>query len=301
MSNPSDAPGQIFASLHTHSRYCDGEGEIEDYARAAARAGLAAFGASGHAPLPFPCDYAMPLALLDRYRDDVRRTRDLYEGELPVFLGLELDYLPGLGAFYEREFLRRGFDYFVCSVHYVGEAGAEPWAYDESEAAFATQLAARHDGDARPIVEDYYRRIRLMVEEVRCWGLPTFVGHLDRIALWNRDDRYFSTRDKWYLDLVDQALDTIEAAGMAVELNTSGWDKPVASANPGPTILRRCAEHGIPSLLSADAHRPALVDRRFAEGRRQLEEAGIREILVPDAAGWRRVPLSGVLQDEVNQ
>ncbi|MGH2457921.1 MAG: histidinol-phosphatase [Chloroflexota bacterium] len=299
MSSPVDGPPRMFSSLHTHSRYCDGHGEIDEYARAAAQAGLAAYGASGHAPLPFACDYAMPLAALDAYRADVRRAADRYAGELPVFLGLELDYLPGLSAFYERELLRRDFDYFVCSVHYVGGDGADPWAYDESEAVFAREVAARYRGDARPIVADYYRRVRLMVEEVSTWQLPTFVGHLDRIALWNRDDRYFSTGDRWYIELVDDALDAIQKAGLAVELNTSGWDKPAGAPNPNLAILRRCARRGIASLLSADAHRPANVDRRFAEGARLLVEAGIRQVLFPDRAGWQRVDLPASAADEV--
>ena len=299
MSSPVDGPRRMFSSLHTHSRYCDGHDEIDDYARAALRAGLAAYGASGHAPLPFDCDYAMPLASLDSYRTDVRRAADRYADRLPVFLGLELDYLPGLSQFYEREFLRRGFDYFVCSVHYIGGAGSDSWAYDESEDVFARQIAARHGGDARPVVEDYYRRICLMVEEVSNWGVPAFVGHLDRVTLWNRDDRYFSTDSRWYLDLVENALDSIQRAGLAVELNTSGWDKPAAAPNPGLPILGRCAELGIPSLLSADAHRAANVDRRFADGARILNEAGIREILLPDTTGWRRVALQGTFTDEV--
>src|SRR6185312_1577868 len=111
----------------------------------------------------------------------------------------------------------------------------------------------------------------------------------------NRDDRYFSTDSRWYLDLVETALDAIQHAGIAVELNTSGWDKPAAAPNPGLSILRRCAERGIPSLLSADAHRPSNVDRRFADGARLLDEAGIRDVLLPDVTGWRRVALQGTI------
>src|SRR5262249_16832806 len=136
----SGATRAALSSLHTHSRYCDGRGEIREYAEAALAAGLGAYGASGHAPLPFPCDYAMPLASLDAYRDDVRRARDELAARLPIFLGLELDYVPGLGDFYAGELLGRGFDYFVASVHYVGEPGAPLWAYDESEDAFIREL-----------------------------------------------------------------------------------------------------------------------------------------------------------------
>lgn len=291
MSESDAERRRLLSSLHTHSHFCDGHGEIEEYARAAVAAGLGAFGASGHAPLPFECDYAMPLGSLDAYRADVRRVVAEFGDRIPVFLGIELDYLPGLGDFYRREFLERGFDYFVASVHYVAGTGIEPWAYDESEVAFAQQIVMSYGGDVRPVVQDYYRRIAEMVEEVAEWGVPCFVGHLDRITLWNRDERYFPTGDEWYGNLVDEALATIARHGLPVELNTSGWDKPVATPNPDRAILRRCAKLGIPAILSADAHRPAEVDRHFDEGLRLLQEAGITELVVPRRDGWRRVSI----------
>ena len=140
--------------MHTHSRYCDGHGEIADYAKAAVAAGLAGYGASGHAPVPFACDYAISLEKLDQYCHDVRQTARDFQDRLPVYLGLELDYLPGLADFYQRELFPRGLEYVVASVHYLGENGAEPWCYDESEARFSAEVNRRHGGDARPAVED---------------------------------------------------------------------------------------------------------------------------------------------------
>lgn len=297
LNDPDRGPRSLWSSLHTHSRFDDGHGEISEYARAAIQARLVAFGASGHAPLPFDCDYAIPLSALDAYRAEVERARRAFGKEIPILLGLELDYLPGLGDFYAREFLARGFDYFVASVHFVGEDGAKPWAYDEGESQFVREVANRHDGDARPVVEDYYRRVIQMVEEVSRWDVPAFVGHLDRIALWNRDDRYFPTDDDWYRQVVDDALAAIARSGLPVELNTSGWAKPAATPNPRLDILRRCARLGIPAILSADAHYPEHVDRDFDRGFQMLLEAGTQEIVVPEASGWRRTRLTSVDPD----
>lgn len=133
-----------------------------------------------------------------------------------------------------------------------------------------------------------------MVEEVSRWGVPAFVGHLDRIALWNRDDRFFPMDGDWYRQIVDDALAAILRSGLPVELNTSGWAKPAATPNPSLDILRRCARLGIPAILSADAHRPEHVDRDFDRGFQLLLEAGTREIVVPSTRGWTRVPLSSV-------
>lgn len=297
MDPPAQSP-RVLASLHTHSHYDDGRGEIAEYAEAARQAGLYAYGASGHAPLPFPCDYAIPLERLPAYLDDARRAREQFRDELPVLFGLELDYLPGLNDFYADEIRDRSFDYFVASVHYVGEPGAEPWAYDEKAEVFDRQVQARHGGNARPVVEDYYRRIVQMVEEVSTWDQPTIVGHLDRIALWNRGDRYFPTDSPWYERLVDEALDAIAARDLVLELNTSGWIKAARAPNPGLPILRRAAARGIRPIVSADAHQPANVNLRFDDAVRLLAEAGFSELVVPDPSGWRRAPLPPVPKGE---
>lgn len=288
MARPLSARSPL-SSIHTHSRYCDGLGDVREYAAAAEAAGLSAFGASGHAPLPFPCEYAMPLAALDAYCRDVRALE--CGASPPVLLGLELDYLPGLSDFYRREFRSRGFDYFVASVHYVGIPDEPPWAYDESDAAFRRDVEQRHRGDARPVVEDYFRRVCRMAEEVGTWDLPIVVGHLDRIAMWNHDDRYFPTDGAWYHDLVERALEAIARAGCVLEINTSGWAKPAARPNPDLAILARARARGIPAIVSSDAHRPADVALRYDDAVDVLRSAGYAEITVPGRAGWMQLPL----------
>lgn len=287
----SSVPARGLASLHTHSRYCDGKGEIEEYVVAAIGAGLDAFGASGHAPVPFPCDYAMSLTALDSYQAEVRRVAAIYGECIPVLLGIELDYLPGLSDFYAREFFPRGFDYLVSSVHYVGEPGALPWCYDESETVFAAEIQRRHAGDVRPVLEDYYRRVCQMVAEASTWDLPVIVGHLDRVSMWNRDGCYFSTVAPWYVALVDRALDAISRSRCVLELNASGWDKHAATPNPSPDILSRALARDIPVIISADAHRPGNVARNYDQAVDLLREVGYKSLMFPRARGWLAVAL----------
>lgn len=282
--------------MHTHSHYCDGHGEIMDYAEAALAAGLTAYGASGHAPVPFDCEYAVPLDRLAAYCADVRAAARELAGRLPIFLGLELDYLPGLDGFFRDALFSRGLDYVVASVHYVGEAGAEPWCYDSKEQHFASEITRRHRGDARPVIEDYYRRISRLAAEAPNWGLPVIVGHLDRVALWNADDKYFPTDNAWYYDLVDSALDAIKANGLVLEINTSGWYKPLGHANPDLPILRRAADREIPVIVSADAHYPEHVARDFSRALAVLGQAGFTEIVVP-AEVWQARPFAWRSED----
>jgi histidinol-phosphatase (PHP family) len=280
------------SSLHTHSRFCDGHGELEEYVVAARDAGLAYYGASGHAPLPFACDYAIPLANLDLYVAEVRRLQAAYRGRVPVLLGLELDYLPGLTDFYARELFSRGLEYVVASVHYVGEPGVAPWVYDESEERFAAEIQQRHGGNARPAIEDYFRRIVRMVGEAADWPVPVIVGHLDRISIWNRGEKYFAVESDWYQAAVDAALDAIAESRCVLELNASGWNKTNETCNPSPAILRRAAARGIPVIVSADAHRPQNVNQHYDRALGVLREAGFQSLVYPIEGGWESTRLA---------
>jgi len=176
-------------------------------------------------------------------------------------------------------------------VHFVGEPGAAPWVYDQSDERFAREIQTRHRGDARPAVEDYFRRVRAMVDEARDWKVPVVVGHLDRIALWNRADQYFSTSSDWYGQAVADTLATIASSPCIVELNTSGWNKLAAVPNPSPGILKGIADAKIPVIVSADAHWPANVAQHFDRGTALLRAAGFESIVVPAPRGWSRAPL----------
>jgi histidinol-phosphatase (PHP family) len=287
----ADELRRVLSSLHTHSRYCDGSGEPEDYVRAAADRGLAAVGLSAHSPLPFERDCAMPLSSLAAYRAEGHRLRRAYADTIPCLLGLEIDYVPGLTGFYEAELVRLGFDFFVASVHFVGGPGGGLWNYDDTEELFAAEIDRRFGGDPWPLIENYYRRVGAMVKDVRRWGLPVIVGHLDRIAIWNRDDRHFPTRDARYLALVDEALDAIAGAGLTLELNTSHWVKGPMAPNPALSLLPRCARRGIPVILSADAHHPSQIDLEYDRGAAALVEAGYDRVVLPGPGSWGSAPL----------
>jgi len=51
----------IISNYHTHTKYCDGKGEIEQYVLAAINAGIKYLGFSSHSPLPLPSRWSMAL------------------------------------------------------------------------------------------------------------------------------------------------------------------------------------------------------------------------------------------------
>lgn len=274
-------------NYHTHSHYCDGKGEIAEYLAAAITAGFDSYGVSCHAPVPIEGgdDWMMPREKLPQYVAEVRRLREEYADRLPVFMGLELDYAPGMGDWYAREILPWGFDYFVGSVHYAGTDGAGvPWCVDESAERFADGLTSGYGGDIRRALETYFALQREMAA-ARIPGVA-IVGHMDKAKMWNFDDRYFHESDAWYVAAVEETLMAFKAAGLIVELNTAGLRREIAAPYPSPWVLARCRTLGVPICVNTDAHQPDEVAAGFPEAMRILRDTGISEVIVREGDRW---------------
>ncbi len=272
-------------NYHTHSHYDDGEGEIEDYIRAAIAAGFDSYGVSCHAPVPIPTgdEWMMPLDQLPAYVAEVRGLQATYRDCLAMYMGLELDYAPGLQEYYRTTLQPHGFDYFVGSVHYVGTDGAGvPWCVDESAARFAEGLESGYGGDIRRAVEKYYGLQREMV------GTPgvAIVGHMDKLKMWNVGERYFRESDPWYVAAVEETLQAFKAGGLIVELNTKGLRIEIAAPYPAPWILARCKVLEIPVQVNTDAHAPDEIAAKFPEAAAILRDAGITEVAYRDGDRW---------------
>lgn len=296
-----DAPRR--GSYHNHLRFSDGAGAAAEYAEAALAAGLASLGLSCHAPTPFASSWNMPMASLPDYVAEVRAAATAYAGRLPILLGLEIEHLaPDVavdGEAHNRAHIHAaGLDYAVASMHYVGHLAAgqpragQPWSIDSRGDEFAYQLQHAYDSDIRHLMEAYWSRVTAMARLAATWGLPVIAGHIDKGKMWNIGGRYFDETAPWYLDAADAALQAIAAGGLVVELNTAGIGRPHGEPYPGPRLLRRCAELGIPVTLSADAHEPANVARAFDEGAALLQATGHREIMVLDGGRWAPTPLA---------
>ncbi|CAA9561602.1 MAG: Histidinol-phosphatase [uncultured Thermomicrobiales bacterium] len=279
------------ANYHTHSHWCDGEGEIAEVVAAGLAAGLTAIGISSHAPVPFPAGYALPLDHLRAYRDEVLRVRELYAGRIDVILGLELDALPELRRFNEEQALALGFDYTVGSVHFqqLDDAG-EPWPLDLSDARFAALVRERYAGNVRALVEEHYERIA----ELADYPGVAIVGHIDRgVKLWNAGGRYFSEDTPWYRAAVERALRALAATGRIVELSTGGWRRGLPDPFPSPWIVRRCRDLGVRMTLNSDSHHPSQLVHEYPRALALLRETCHGEIARFDPArgDWALAPL----------
>ena len=76
--------------------------------------------------------------------------------------------------------------------------------------------------------------------------------------------------DEWW----DRMAEAAASSGMAAEVSSAGWRKPVGEQYPALPLLRRLVEHGVPLTTASDAHHLEHVADRADDLRDVLAAAG---------------------------
>jgi histidinol-phosphatase (PHP family) len=276
-------------NYHTHTHHCDGRGEAREFAESALAKGMPRLGFSGHNVLPFKTDWTMPQDRLSSYLRDVRDVRERYRGRLEVFLGMEIDFIPGLTSPVHESLRELGLDYVLGSVHFVGPAdGDHEWTVDGPREELDAAVRDGFGGDPRRLVERYYELLSRMART----AAPDIFAHFDIVKKNNRDGSLFGEDEPWYRAAVRGALEAVRSSGRVLEINTGGVTRNTSGAYyPSPWILEQAWAMDIPVMINADAHDPAHVDGMFAEAAEILRDAGYRSQRQLTAAGWIDQPL----------
>jgi len=279
----------VSGNYHTHSRYDDGHGELEEYVLSALAKGFRHLGFSGHAPMPLETDWLMKESSLPRYLEEARGLAARYAGRLDLLVGLEVDYLPRLSTPRDSRIAALGLDYVLGSVHYLVAPTEGPgWTVDGGAETLRLGIARDFGGDVQAAVTEYYRRVAEMASR----SPPDIVGHFDLVKRNNRGDALFSEGSAWYRAAVGQALDAVAASGCVLEVNTGGLIRGTTdTVYPSPWILAGCRERGLRLVVNADAHRPEHLDGFFPLAFDLLREAGYSSRMLLASDGWREVPL----------
>jgi len=285
---------QLFQNLHTHTHFSDGSDAPPKYIEAARLQGLSSIGFSDHSPLPFENTFALKENKVSDYCDAILALRnplssgashvDQPQCGFPVFLGMEADYIPGIGHPFSHFQTNYPLDFLIGSVHLVRNGSSEElWFIDGPDpATYDDGLNALFGGNIRKGVTAYYRQINEMLTTNKL----DIVGHLDKIKMHNRG-RFFSETEQWYLDLVDETLDLVRQLGVFIEVNTRGvYKKRSDSLFPGPALLKKIKALNIPVIISSDAHKPQEVSMLFDETAGLLFEIGFRERMNLASTGW---------------
>jgi histidinol-phosphatase (PHP family) len=249
-------------SYHNHTTWSDGKSTISEMIEAARKMGLDELGISDHFAIASdhrPFSWAIQIESLDAYVEEVsmamRNTKDL-----TVRLGVEVDYFPETLEESIKRLVPYPFDFIIGSVHFIDEfvidLNAKPW-----------EGLSQNQRDE--IWRVYWHHLRHAAES----GYFDFIGHFD-----------LPKKFGFYpgIDLKQEALaalDAMASADTAIEINCSGWDKPVQEAYPQLMYLQEARLRNIPLLINADAHSADEITRHFGRARELAASAGYTELV----------------------
>jgi histidinol-phosphatase (PHP family) len=205
----------------------------------------------------------------DRYHtgvdfDEIDKLRDA-NPDIQIRAGIELDNDPETSAagraWVEKNWDR--LDFVLGSVHYLDR----PDQMFDSVPAGSGQFVGQKIDE---IYADYFRRLR----EIAATGLVDCLSHLDLVKIHGHRP------EAPLRDLVTETLDFIAARGLAIELSTAGWRKPVNELYPSDEIIRLAIEKGIRFTTASDAHSHAQLGENYDRLSQKMAEFGIRQVCV---------------------
>jgi len=257
---------------------------LDRFLRRATARGLAELGVSEHM-----YRFKQAAGLLHNPWENRRRTQDLGAyfglleeargGAMPLKIGIEFDYIPETEEAIGRFLDRHPFDYRIGSVHWLNGVGFD----------LSPDIPFWKDGEIRQKYVDYFAALGRLARS----GLADIIGHPDVIKVFGHrpEEKPESGAADFLLSLYERAAEEFAAAGVAAELSTAGLRKPVGEIYPSPSFLATLRAHGVPIVISSDAHRPADVGRDFATAVEEARAAEYGEVARFTERRRRIVPL----------
>lgn len=172
---------------------------------------------------------------LDRYVETVLAAK---RAGLPIVAGLEVDYYPGLmdkvGALLDGY----PFDVLLGSIHWLGA-----WMFDIVSSPEQMIQWERRGTNAT------WRTYGEAIEELAGTATCDVLAHPDVVKVTGR------IADAGVVNEVeDRIADAALASGMAAELSSAGFRKPVGQAYPSASLLDRFFARGVPLTTASDTH-----------------------------------------------
>lgn len=272
-------------NLHTHTVYCDGKCTTEEMIQAAIKCNFQSIGISTHGPVPFFTDWNIQEFNIERYIEEVTLLKEKYMDEIDVFLGMELDYIPGVGFDERIRSIMGRLDYYIGSVHFMGKPNREGrmWTIDYTIEELLLGIKENFHGNVRLAVEAYYNLISEMAERYQ----PPVIGHIDLIKKLNKNNLLFDENENWYIIAIEKCLDTIKNTKSIIEINTGGISRNYTLEQyPSTFILKMIKKKEIPVMINSDAHTAEGINCKFEEMQDLVKVLGFGRLSLLTKEGW---------------
>ena len=196
--------------------------------------------------------WAMTSEELPTYINEVHTLQDEFKNQITVRLASEVDFHHHVFQNYQEMIqpFRNEFQYFIGSIHVIQIPDGK---YVPIDAPNNPDLM--HSVGPKIFYEIYYQELLQMVKT----GYFDIVGHFDL------PKKYGVHQPEGLWEIILKILDQIEEKQMVVEINTSGFRKPIGIQFPSEDIIKECLQRDIGLVLGSDSHDPKEVAYKFNE------------------------------------
>ncbi len=269
-------------NYHSHTTYCDGKSPAEDFVKEAIAQGFYSYGMSSHAPLPFPTNWTMKAEDMSSYITEINALKAKYEGQIQLYVGLEIDYLddehnPKMDAFQDLEL-----DYRIGSVHLIRDLQGEIADLDMSSPLFKDMIRDRFDNDLVEVIKKYFSQKKAMV---RLGGFD-FVGHIDKVSMNASFCEPGITAQPWYKKEIASLFEEVARVNQMIEINTKAF-MTKGLLFPNKEHFGLINDMSIPVLVNSDSHHINKINNGRREAFELLYKAGIKTVMELDKGQWK--------------
>ncbi len=240
---------------HVHTRLCHhAVGEMDEYVKQAVQQGLRTICFLEHleTEIMYQPTCWLDDADFDGYFTEGQRLKKCYREHIEIRLGVEMGFNPVALDAIRKRLDRFPFERIGLSCHFHLHDGQHLNLLSRRRQSLDRLAELGMDA----VVATYFEMLLLAVNTMDCdvlCHLDAVLRHLPGIT-FNDSHAYQITR----------LLDAIKIKGMALEINTSGFDYR-GSPFPAPWIITEALARNIPLQAGSDAHAPHEVGRYFEQ------------------------------------
>lgn len=280
-------PYSNLTNYHSHTSFCDGKADVEDFIVEAIRRGFYSYGVSTHAPLPYHTHWSMDMEDTKSYIDRILELKKKYESDIEIYLGMEIDYLNESHNPGSEFFKSLPLDYRIGSVHLLEDKDGIIRDIDVKPDKFKLLVDESFEGDIKGVVSKYFEKKKKMILE----GGFDFLGHCDKISLnASQYDADILNQD-WYKKMIEDYFIFIAEMKMMIEINTKGF-AGFGLLFPNENNFKYIKDLSIPVVVNSDAHLPENVNANRDVAFRLLLNNGVEEVMELHNGKWVKVPIS---------
>lgn len=242
-------------NFHSHTQFCDGKSEMENFVIEAIAENFSDYGFSPHSPIPIDSSCNMNTDDVETYFSEVNRLKAKYGDKINLYASMEIDYLNNDWGPSNSYFDTLDLEYRIGSVHFIPDDNGKFIDIDGRYVNFKQKMDTYFHNDIRSVVEKFFSHSMAMVEAE---GFE-IMGHFDKIGHNASHFQEGIEDERWYNNLVRQLFDCIMDHNLIIEVNTKAW----AEHNrffPNQKYFDWLIKYNAPIMINSDAHYPELIN-----------------------------------------